>query len=216
MGPFAFALLLCVALLAEEQNTPERKIQQTVLTSAQKPSVRIQLPTQARYLGADRWVLYGVADCELHIWIEANQDKLVTKLYWVQFESFLPSKPEARYKYPFTRTENIGGFEFDVRARFGPFTPTKPGSDADHVWKLIERAGYKLPPDMMNVRFVHLPDEQKRSELMIIYAEDLKGAGFTSADLEPGGKGSDQWATLEQALIERGAKTLKLSKPSTH
>jgi hypothetical protein len=215
MRQSALVLLLSVTLLGQERKTPERTVQQNVIISAQRPSIRIELPTRARHLGADRWILYDVADCELHVWIEANQDKVVNRLYWVQFEAFLPSKPQSRYNYPFTRTRNIGGLNFDVRARFGPNTPPKPESDADHVWKMIEGAGYKLPQDMMNVRFVHLPDEQKRTELMIIYAEDLKPTGLTAADLEPEGKANDRWAALEQALIERGAQNLKLSKPST-
>jgi hypothetical protein len=214
MRQSAILLLLSVTLSGQDQKTPERTVQQNVITSAQRPSIRIELPTHARYLGADRWILYGVADCELHVWIEANQDKIVNRLYWVQFEAFLPSKPESRYNYPFTRTIDIGGLSFDVRARFGASTPPKPASDADHVWKMIEGAGFKLPRDMMNVRFVHLPDEQKRTD-MVIYAEDLKPTGLTAADLEAGGKASAQWAALEQALIERGAQKLKLSGRST-
>jgi hypothetical protein len=47
----------------------------------------------------------------------------------------------------------------------------KPGYDAEHVRQLIRASAYTIPPGMVNVRFVHLPDEQKRRELMIIYAE---------------------------------------------
>lgn len=216
MRSVALTLLLGVTLIAQNRNAPERAVRQNVITSTRKPIVRIELPAEARYLGADRWNLYGVADCELHVWVEPGEDRVVNRLYWVQFEAFLPGKPEARYNYPFTRTQNIGGLEFDVRARFGPDTPPRPDSDADHVRKIIEGAGYKMPQDMMNVRFVHLPDEQKRSELMIIYAEDLKPAGLRSADLEPGGKASDRWAALQQALIQRAAHKLNVSRPSTH
>jgi hypothetical protein len=49
---------------------------------------------------------------------------------------------------------------------------TTPGSDLDHIRSLIRAKDYKIPPEMMVVRFAHLMDE-KRKELMIIYAEDL-------------------------------------------
>jgi hypothetical protein len=208
-------LLLSVTLSGQFRNTPERTVEQNVISSDQSPAVRIELPLDARYLGADRWILYGVADCELHVWIEAGQDKVVNRLYWVQFEAFMHDKPQSRYNYPFTRTKIINGWTFDVRARFGATTPPKPDSDAGHVWKIIEAAGYKAPKDMMNVRFVHLPDEQKRTELMIIYAEELKPTGLTAADLEPGGKANHRWAALEEGLIERGAQRLKISKRSS-
>lgn len=210
MRQAALIVLLSVSLSGQDPNTPERTVQQNVITSARRPAIRIELPTEARYLGADRWILYGVADCELYVWIEPNQDKVVSRLYWVQFEAFLPDSPQSRYTYPFTRTKTIGFLNFDVRARFGPDTPPKRESDADHVWRMIERAGYKLPSDIMNVRFVHLPDEEKRAELMIIYAEDLKPTGLTAADLAPGGKANGRWAALEESLIERGAKMLRV------
>ena len=73
-----------------------------------------------------------------------------------------------------------------MRARFGANEqPPKPESDAGHVWAMLKASGYKWSRDAMNVRLVYLPDEQKRTELMIIYAEDLKPRGLTAADLSP-------------------------------
>jgi len=72
-----------------------------------------------------------------------------------------------------------------------------------------------MPPEMMNVRFVHVPDEKKRTELMIMYAEDLQPTGVKAAELEPGGKANAQWPALEQGLIERASQKLQLSKPSS-
>ena len=33
---------------------------------------RIRLPESVQYVGADRWVLYDIADCELHAFVEAD------------------------------------------------------------------------------------------------------------------------------------------------
>ena len=44
---------------------------------------------------------------------------------------------------------------------------------ASHIRKLIASRGYKMPANAMYVRLVHLLDEAKRKELMIIYGEDL-------------------------------------------
>jgi hypothetical protein len=82
------------------------------------------------------------------------------------------------------------------------------------VRTLLEKAGYQWPQEMMNVRFVHGPDEKKRTELMIIYAEDLHPTGVKAAELEAGGKASAQWPTLEQDLTERASQKLQLSRPS--
>ncbi len=37
----------------------------------------------------DRWVLYGIADCELYAFVEADASSSVKRLYWEQFESYL-------------------------------------------------------------------------------------------------------------------------------
>jgi hypothetical protein len=134
--------------------------------------------------GADRWPLFDLADCELHVFVEATAQKRVQRLYWLQFEAYLPSRPELHHTYPFAKTETLSGLLFDVRARFGASSEApKPGSDLEHVHALLRAKGYQLPEAMMNVRFVHLIDDQKRKELMIIYAEDLASTGLTVEDL---------------------------------
>lgn len=67
-----------------------------------------------------------------------------------------------------------------------------------------------MPANAMCVRLVHLLDEAKRKELMIIYGEDLGPIGFSAVDLNKGGKAYDQWPTLEKGLIERAKKKIVL------
>lgn len=90
---------------------------------------------------------------------------------------------------------------------------TEPGSDLEHINALIRAKGYTLPAGMMSARLVHLLDEQKRKELMIIYSEDVAPTGFTTAELLPGGKAYGQWSAIEKGLIERAEKTLAFEKP---
>ena len=60
----------------------------------------------------------------------------------------------------------------------------------------------------MSVRFVHLLDEAKRKELMIIYAEDLSGTGFSAADLSEGGRARNRWAQIEEEFLERARQAI--------
>jgi hypothetical protein len=197
--------------LGAQINRPERKVEGNLITSEHDPKVRIELPQSVRYVGADRWVLYSIADWELHVFVEANAQKDVQRLYWIQFEGYVPTRPELRHNYPMTKTDKLGGMLFDVRARFGLSSETpKPGSDLEHVRSLLRVNGYNLPEAMMNVHFVHLLDDQKRKELMTIYAEDLKPTGFTVNDSIPGGKDSGQWPSIETSLIQRAKRTLTL------
>jgi hypothetical protein len=77
---------------------------------------------------------------------------------------------------------------------------------------MLTAKGYRLPAEAMSQRFVHLTDETKRKELMIIYAEDLALAGYTLADIGKGGKAADKWPEIQNALRERAVAGIKLSR----
>ena len=200
-------------VLGDSTAKPERTVQDNVITSERSPKVRVRLPESAKYVGADRWVLYDIADCELHAFVDADAQKNVQRLYWVQFEGYVPSRSDLHHTYDSPRHATIGGWDFYVdswvRAKA---EETRAGSDFQHIVNLIEAKGYQLPAGMMYVRFVHLLDEQKQQELMIIYAEDLMGIGYSAADLQKGGRFYDRWPSLDEALVERGENAFSLAR----
>jgi hypothetical protein len=46
---------------------------------------------------------------------------------------------------------------------------------------------------------------------MIIYGENLVATGFTANDLREGGKAHDQWASVENGLIENAKKKISIT-----
>jgi hypothetical protein len=204
------AILLVVSLYAQAER-PERKVEHNVIVSQHDPAVRIELPKSARYLGADRWVLYGIADCELHAFVETDKQKQVQQLYWIQFEGYLPSKPDLHHQYDSPTHATIGGLDFfvDTWVR-GNDEKMDPGSDREHIDTMVHNKGFIMPSGMMYVRLVHLLDDQKRKELMIIYGEDLAPTGLTAADLAKNGKAYDQWPALQKSLLELAQQKIKL------
>ena len=208
--------VICYCIfLASQTSSPERRVEGNVITSERDPKVRITLPKSVQYVGADRWVLYDIADCGLHAFVEPDPQKNVERLYWVQFESYLPSKPDLHHQYDSPRHLTIGGLDFYVdtwvRANHAQ---TQAGSDREHIEALIVRKGYRMPSGMMYVRLVHLWDPEKRKELMVIYGEDLVPTGFTAADLSEGGKAFDQWPPIEKQLIEHAKEKISVQFPS--
>ena len=108
---------------------PDRKIERNVIISDHDPRIRITLPSAVQYAGSDRWNLYDVADCELHAFVEADSSKHVHKLFWIQFEGYLPSHADAHYDYNSPRHTTIGGLDFylDTWVR-GSEAATRAGS----------------------------------------------------------------------------------------
>jgi hypothetical protein len=193
---------VCGVALTAQTAPPERKVAGNVVTSERDPAARIELPKAAQYVGADRWVLYGVADCELHAFVEADAQKNVQRLYWVQFEGYLPSRPDLRHTYDSPKRTTIGGMDFyvDTWVRAKGAT-TESGSDREHIEALVRAQGYRMPEGMMYVRLVHLLHEEKRKELMIIYGEDLAPTGLTAGELSEGGNAHDRWPGIAEALM---------------
>jgi hypothetical protein len=212
----------CVAFASQ---APERKVENNIIISERDPKVQIELPKSVEYVGADRWVLYDIADCELHAFVEADEHQNVQRLYWIQFESYLPSKPDLHHTYDSPRHATIGGLDFYVDT-WVKLTNERitPGSDEEHIQSLIHRKGFKLPAGMMSVRLVHLLDEQKRNELMFIYAEDVAPTGFTAAEIQASQsairnpksafplRAYDQWPAIEKSLVERAKEKITIEK----
>ena len=199
--------------VAAQVGGPERRVQNDVVISDRNPKTEIRLPKAAQYVGADRWVLYGIADCELHAFVEADNQQNVQRLYWIQFEGYLASKPELHHTYDSPRHITMGGMDFyvDTRTRSNN-EDTKAGSDQEHIEALIRAKGYKMPPGMMYVRLVHLLDPEKRQELMIIFGEDLATTGLNAADLQKDGKAYDKWPAIESGLIDRAKSKISITE----
>jgi hypothetical protein len=127
----------------------------------------------------------------------------------VQFEGYIPSKPDLHHTYDSPRHASIGGLDFYVDTWVRPDNAqTEKGSDREHIEALLRQKGYRMPAGMMYVRLVHLLDQQKRKELMIVYGEDLAPTGFTAADLSEGGKAFAQWPTIDKDLIDRAKQKI--------
>jgi hypothetical protein len=208
------AVISCCAFFATQNEAPERRVERNTIISEHDPKLRILLPESVRYVGADRWVLYGIADCELHAFVQADEQKNVQEVYWVQFEGYIPTRADLHHTNDSPRHTTIGGMDFyvDTWPRSND-EKTEAGSDREHIDALMRAKGYKIPANMMYVRLVHLLDAEKRKELMVIYGEDLASSGFIAADLRDGGKANGQWAALEKGLIERAKTKIALEEP---
>lgn len=168
------------------------------IRSAEPPAL-VTVPASAKYLGSRRWLLYGYADCDLHLYVETDSRGEVNSLYWIQSEAYIPDRPELTHArdYLDSRKLELGGLAFHLDTWTRKRGETAPaGSDLEQVEQLIAAGKLRLPAEMSFVRLVHLPDEAKRKELMIIYGERLDRST---------GRGSDQGsiARMKQAIAVR-------------
>lgn len=134
------------------------------------------------YVGSSEFVLYGVADAAIHVFVALGDQRRVQRLYWIQFEGYLPTVDRS-YDYDASqgRTE-IGGHQYYEDAWVWNLNAVdiRAGSDTEHVLELLREHELVLGPELIGLRLVRL-DAERRKELMIVYLEDLR-ASRLSAD----------------------------------
>ena len=198
---------------AEETAQLSRKVNGQELVSTQQPAVQLKFDKAFKYAGAQSFVLYEVANAEQHFFVDADKDGRIKRMYWIQFEGYLPSNTHI-YRYKSEKTVDIGGLNFfaDAFARNIKVNTTRPDSDGSRAQTFLQDKGFRMASDeILMQRLVHLTDDTKRNELMIIYMEDLSGTGLTAADLSKDGKAAARWDEISKALLDRTVKGMKIS-----
>lgn len=206
----AVVLPLMLAAAGCAHNPPARKINVAgqTLTSSIFPVGTLAFGPTFEYVGGTQFVLYGVADCEIHVFAQVK-DRKVQRFYWVQFEGYLPSEPTRTYDYSRDPKDLlVGGQAFHTRGNFVSAEEgrknLRPGSDREAVLRLFDQKGYVLDQDMMFVRLVRL-DESRRRELLIVYSEPLAPLGLTAQALALGGPAHPRRDELLEGLKRRVA-----------
>jgi hypothetical protein len=181
------------------------------------PAIQLEFAKSFKYVGTQSFILYDVARAEQYFFVDSDKQGRIKRLYWIQFEGYLPNNTHA-YDYKVNKQVTIGGFDFiaDAYARNIKGNPGRSDSDSNRARVFLESKGYRMgSDDILSQRLVHLVDDAKRNELMIIYLEDLSPMGLTAADLEANGKAHAKWEEISKGLLERAqaGMNVKTSRP---
>jgi hypothetical protein len=200
----------------ETKPTPQlsRKLKGRKLISTQLPAVQLEFDKAFKYAGGQNFILYDVANAEQHFFVDADNKGRIKRFYWIQFEGYLPGNTHT-YRYKANKTVDIGGLNFvaDAFPRNIKMNTGRPDSDGSRAQAFLQSKGYRMASDeVLMQRLVHLVDEAKRNELMIIYMEDLSGMGLTAADLGKDGAAAARWDEISKALLDRAVKGIKISR----
>lgn len=188
------------------------------LVSTFDPALVLRFDPVFRYLGGQKFILYGVADTEQHFFVETTADGSLRSVYWVQYEAYLPGKP---YTYDYDDSPlrvTLGDYEFFAdTATFhnDPNRKRRRGTDGAMVRQFLASKGYSYPDEVVYARLVYLTDDSRQKELMIIFMDDLATYGVTAADLEESSAGAARWPGIEQAHLDRIRSTLAVLPPES-
>ncbi|HMV51402.1 MAG TPA: hypothetical protein PKD31_26915, partial [Blastocatellia bacterium] len=190
-------------------------VQGQVLTSTTLPAVRLSFDPAFKYIGMQEFILYNVARAEQHFFVDADAQGRIKRLYWIQFEGYLPENTNT-YNYRSNQKVNLGGLEFIADAYARKLQAGgRPDSDGARAQAFLKDKGYRMASDeLLMQRLVHLVDDTKRNELMVIYMEDLTPLRLTAADLAKDGKAAAQWESIAKGLLERVSAGMRVTPQS--
>ena len=215
MKLIAILLIFAATILAQTTDLKNlRRDNGNTLSSPGLPKLKLKFKKPFKYVGGHTFILYDVARAEQHFYVDADKDGNVSRLYWVQYEGYLPSNTHT-YDYSKSKQVKIGGLDFaadSVPRKYDP-ADARPNSDRAKAIELLTAKGYKIASsDVMTQRLVNMTTPDNRNELMIISLEVLTPTGFTAADLSPNGKAADKWPGLSAGLLERAAKGMEIMR----
>ena len=200
------ALFTLISAAQAEVPPPIRTISGNVVVSPRDPAAHIEVPAAAKYVGAVRFALFGAADCEIHLFVEGDPSKRVQRVYWLQFEAYLPEQPDLRYALsPAYSPLEMSGLPFYQRARFGLSSEVpRVGSDTQRAYSLLAENGYTLPPETTSVTYKHFFADM-RKELLLIVIEDMSLSGITFTQLVQNGKVQATWPPIAEQIMARAS-----------
>jgi hypothetical protein len=181
------SLLSSIAYAQSDVDSQTRRVKGQILTSASLPPIRIRFGKAFKYVGSQQFILYDRAQVEQHFFVDADKQQRIKRMYMVQFEGYLPNI-SGSYNYPVTKTVSLAGQSYIVDAEVIPNVPAAIKQDAQsdvaRAASFWEGKGYRIGDGIVFQRFVRLVDEGKRSEFILLYVEDLSGAGVDAAEKE--------------------------------
>ncbi len=201
--------------------TPEftglsRTVSGNTLSSDADPSLDLSFDERFQHVGGQKFVLYRTADTEQHFFVEEHPDGSMKSLFWIQFESFLPDNDFA-YDYSDSplrlQIDDVDFFADTAPGTTSPIGLEWPGTDGALARDFLSGQGYSWPDDFAYARIVNIPDVTARSELLIIFIDDLATSGLSGESLREGGEHAQRWPEVEAAHLDRLASVMSLSRP---
>ncbi len=188
-----------------------RTVSGTDLHSKMDPPVTLRFDSSLRFLGGQKFILYGMAETEQYFFAATGDSNRLTRLFWIQFESYLPDK-SGSYDYDDSPLRvTLGDYMFftdtDI-VEFDPYKKRAAGTDGAMVRRFLAEKGMTLPLNWAYARMVYLTNETKRKELMIIVIDDLTLQGVSASEVLAEGPDSPLRREVTEAHLEKIRRSL--------
>jgi hypothetical protein len=177
-----------------------------VVVSDAQPAISVRVDPALEYAGTLTFVLGDVADAQAFVFVDADETGFVRRSLLVQFEQFRsdnthtygggPQRPRVKLgRHAYAHNINIFPRRQAIRER--------PASDTATIERFLVANGYSTPDVVAVSRYVRVLGEDRRAEMLIVYAESVDGAGLTPEDLPWKGEPTAAGAAFRRGFVDR-------------
>ena len=188
-------------------------LHKNTIISLKNPMIRIDVDEQLEHVGILNFKLKDVAQVQRYLYARHDKNKRIQRLFIAQFESFLPDI-KGDYKFQVINPTRLGNNDYQTDIgiyNFAERIAQNPCAEAEHTKALLDKIGLKADEDFLVARYARITSEDKRSELILFYLENLKDLGFTRAELEPNSVRKPQAEKLFRDFTDRALKSFKVT-----
>jgi hypothetical protein len=214
---FANSLFLTLSVYPQSDNKLERKVINNTIISNALPKINVAVNRKFRYVGSFPFKIRDVAGGERFVFVDARKGK-IRRMFIAQFEGFFPHIDDF-YRYSFANAETFGGHKFRHNTyayRNKESRENNPQGESALTADFLREKGYRLEDELMMSRFITVPVENKKYELILFYFENVSTTKRTIADFYKGDNSTDVWKEISKGLKKRSLKYFKIKSSESH
>jgi hypothetical protein len=162
---------------AEPANCQDQlsRVDSNTFISPDNPDIRVSVDRKFKYIGSLPFAIEKVARGYRYIFVQANPEKHIQRMFIIQQEGFLPSSDEI-YRYKITTPAKLGSSDYqhsvimydnDANIR------EEPSKEADLTQRFLADHGYVLEPELVMSRFARSADSERKHEIIFFCFENL-------------------------------------------
>ncbi|MDH3493361.1 MAG: hypothetical protein OEM82_07420, partial [Acidobacteriota bacterium] len=194
-----------------EADNPVRLVTDNVISSNGLPKIRIRVDKDFEYLGRFDFQIRDVAAGERFVFVDATNKK-VNRLFIAQFERFLPHIDD-HYRYSFENALSFGVHKFrqnnyaysNLEAR-----QTNPNGEGVLTEDFLKRKGFELEDELMMSRFITVPRENRKHELILYYLENVSSSKHRLSEFYEDDQATEIWKAVGKGLKERSLSAFEI------
>ena len=207
--------------------TNTRAVNGNTLVSNELPEIEIEVSEEFSFIGKFDFEIIAeskeypeeirnkpVAAGERYVFVSADSNKAVNKLFIVQFEGFLANN-DFVYNYNFDEADYLGQIKYRHNTWFydsKKLAEENPNNEGAKTRAFLNEKGYQLEDQFMMSRFVGLASEDRKHEIIIYYLEMLqKSTGYSLEEYERS-ISKEEADAIRTSLIERSRNSFKITK----